>query len=325
MQVTKKDLEISAEKINKKEKQRRLMIRFLPYLGLILLTIFFEIMSGGKLLQAQNLKNLFNQGFALLLAATAGVFVMSTGNLDFSLGANLGFCGTVACFAAFVSPALALPAAVATGICVGLINGIAQVYFKLDSFIACLCMMFILTALNQSLTGGTSKMMPVSMMMSDNVATKIVTVIVYMAVMYILFEYTKIGKQLKAMGISEEACRQSGVKNNNMKILAYVITGVAAGITGYFTLLRTGSAAFTMGQSTTTDVIIAVVLGGMAITGGASSKISAAVIGTATTIILSSGIVLSDMGGDAQQLIKGILFIIVVAVSSRREKNAVIK
>ena len=63
----------------------------------------------------------------------------------------------------------------------------------------------------------------------------------------------------------------------------------------------------------------------MTISGGASSKISAAVIGTATTIILSSGIVLSDMGGDAQQLIKGILFIIVVAVSSRREKNAVIK
>ena len=325
MQATTKELNAAAEQIGRKAKLRALGARLLPLAGLILLVVFFQITSGGTLLEPKNLKNLFNQGFALLLAATAGVFVMATGNLDFSLGANLGFCGTVACFAAFVSPWLALPAAIAAGVCVGVVNGVAQVYFKLSSFIACLCMMFILTALNQTLTGGTSKMMPVSMMTSDSDLVKIVTILIYMAVMVVLFGYTKVGKQLKAMGISEEACRQSGVRNNRMKILAYMITGAAAGIAGYFTLLRVGAAAPSMGQTTTTDVIIAVVLGGMTIAGGATSKISAAVLGTAITVVLSSGIVLSGMGGDAQQLIKGLIFIVVVAVSTRRDKNTIIQ
>ncbi|MFA5657968.1 MAG: ABC transporter permease [Oscillospiraceae bacterium] len=314
--------EISAEKRNLKIK--KVLLSLLPFAGLVLLIIFFQIASEGKLLAAKNVENMFKQAFALLIAATAGVFVMSTGNLDFSIGANLGFCGTIACFAAFINPALALPAAIIAGVIVGIANGVAQVFFKLSSFVTCLCMMFILTALNQSLTGGTSKMIPISMMSADNSTVKIITIILYMAVMVMLFEYTKIGKQLKAMGISEEASYQSGVKTGSMRILAYIITGAAAGLGGYFTILRTGAAAPSVGQTITTDVIIAIVLGGMTIAGGATSKITAAVVGTATLTILSNGIILSGMGGDAQQLIKGIIFIVVVAVSTRRDKNSII-
>lgn len=315
----------NAIELGKRDKLKANFLKVLPFMGLILLIIFFQITSGGKLLEIKNIQNMFKQAFALLLAATAGVFVMSTGNLDFSLGANLGFCGTIACFAAYINPALALPAALLAGLAVGIINGVAQVWFKLSSFITCLCMMFILTAVNQTLTGGTSKMIPVSMMSADNNTVKVITVIIFMAVMVVLFDYTKVGKQLKAMGISQEASLQSGVKNGKMLILAYVITGLAAGLAGYFTILRTGAAAPSVGQTTTTDVIIAIVLGGMTISGGVTSKISAAVLGTATITVLSSGIVLAGMGGDAQQLIKGIIFIIVVAVSTSRDKNSVIQ
>lgn len=304
---------------------KKYITKFIPLFGLIIMILFFQITTKGKILSINNLRLLFKQGFALLIATTAGVFVMSTGNLDFSIGANLGFCASVACFAAFVHPYLALPVAIITGIAVGFINGAAQVLFKLPSFIACLCMMFILMALNQTLTGGGSKMIPVDMMRMDNSTINFIAIIIYMVVMIILFRYTKVGKYLKAIGISNEASIQSGVKTGKMIFVAYMITGAAAGIAGYFTLLRTGAAAPSIGTTTTTDVIIAIVLGGMTISGGASSKISAAILGTITITILNSGITLSGMGGEAQQLVKGLIFIVVVAVSSSRDKNTIIK
>lgn len=304
---------------------KKYITKLIPLFGLIIMIIFFQITTQGKILSVNNLKLLFKQGFCLLIAAAAGVFVISTGNLDFSIGANLGFCASVACFAAFINPYLALPSAIIAGIAVGLINGAAQVLFKLPSFIACLCMMFILMALNQTLTGGGSKMIPVAMMSMDNNGINLIAIIIYMAVMILLFHYTKVGKQLKAMGISNEASIQSGVKTGKMIFAAYMITGAAAGIAGYFTLLRTGAAAPSIGTATTTDVIIAIVLGGMTISGGASSKISAAILGTIIITILNSGITLSGMGGEAQQLVKGLIFIVVVAVSSSRDKNTIIK
>jgi len=311
-------------KVVKKEKIKKIIVRLLPLIGLVFLVVLFYFLSDGKLVRTNNLKSLFNQAFSVFICAIAGVFVMSTGNLDFSLGANMGLCATLACFAAFVSTSLALPTALLVGVAVGFLVGVIQIYAKLPSFIACLCMMFILMALAQSLTGGTTKMLPPSMLGMKLDAVKIIVLIVYIAAMYILFEYTRVGKQLKAMGISEETCIQSGIKTGRLRIIAYMLTGFAAGLAGYFTLLRTGCASYQIGSTMTIDVIIAIVLGGMAVTGGSSSRISAAIYGTLMTVVLDNGIVLSGLGGDAQQMIKGILFIIVVAISTKKDKNAVI-
>lgn len=316
---------IDISKVEKREKAKEFFGRLIPLFGLIFIVILFEILSDGKLLSPRNLSSLFDQVFAVLICTTAGVYIMATGNLDFSIGANMGVCAVFGCFAAFVNPLLALPVAIVSGIVIGFFVGAIQVYFKLPSFVTCLCMMFVLVALSQSLTGGASKMVPAEMLAWDLGALKWVVLVVYMAAMYIVFDFTRVGKQLKAMGISNEASTQSGVKIGKMRIIAYMITGLAAGIAGYFTLLRSGSASYTIGQTTTVDVIIAVVLGGMAISGGETSRISAAVYGSLISVVLDSGIVLAGFGGDAQQLVKGLLFIVVMAISIGKNKNVLVQ
>lgn len=298
----------------------------IPFFGLLVLVIFFQIVTGGKLLTAKNLMLVFKQGYATLIAALAGVFVMATGNLDFSLGAISGFscvCGTLA--ATYITPAVSIPVAVLVGLGVGLLNGFAQNVLKLPSFLACMCSMFILTAATQSLITGSSIMMPLSMMSWDSDLLKVLFAICYITVMVVVFCYTRIGKQLKAIGVSPEAARQSGVEVKKMMALAYAITGLAGGIAGFFLMLRTGGAATTTGQTLTTDVIIAIVFGGMSISGGATSKISAAILGTLIVTILNNGMILAGFGGDAQQLVKGILFLIIIAVSTKRDANTIIK
>lgn len=305
---------------------RNIFQKIIPFMGLIVLVLFFNIMTQGNSLSLDNLVLIFNQGYALFLASIAAVFVMSTGNLDFSMGAIAGFacaCATIA--AKNIAPWISIPVAIIVGCLLGMANGFASTVLKLPSFIACLCMMFILTAGTQSLITGSSIMMPISMIMWEIDGIKIILAVVYMALMFLLFNYTKIGKQLKSLGVSVEAARQSGVNVKRMQFLAYTLTGAASGLAGFFLMLRTGGAATTTGQTLTTDVIMAIVFGGMSISGGASSKISAALLGTLIVAVLNNGMILAGYGGTTQQLVKGLLFLVIIAVSLKRDKNTIIK
>jgi ribose transport system permease protein len=315
----------SEDKAGARVKRNNIIKQLYPVIGTIFVIVLFEIMSGGKLLTAKSIQSMYNQAFPILICAVAGVFVMATGNLDFSIGANMGFCATLGCFIAFLNPYLTFPACLLIGIGVGFAVGCIQVYAKIPSFIACLCMMFILQAITQTLTNGSTKMLPTEMMMWKVDGIKIVFLIVYLIGMVIVFNFTRVGKSLKAMGISQEASTQSGIRCDRMIILSYCITGGAAGCAGFFSLMRTYCASYMTGQTMMIDVIIAIVLGGMAVSGGASSKISAAIFGTIITTVLSNGITLAGLGGEYSQLIRGIIFVIIVAITVDKSKGSIIK
>lgn len=309
-------------------KGKQILSRSVSVLGLLVLVLFFSIVTGGKLLKADNLELIVKQGFTLFIASLAAVFIMATGNLDFSIGANIGFsCAICAVVAKASSPALGVVAAVAVGAAIGAVNGFAATKLKLPSFVACLCMMFILTAATQSVVAsyGNSISMPLAMRKWESIGLYAVMGVIYFAVMLVMFRYTKFGKYMKALGVSPEAGRQSGVGVNKMIFLGYLLSGAAAGLAGFLTMLRSGGAATTTGQTMTTDVIIAIVFGGMSIAGGATSKISAAVLGTLIVTTLNNGMVIAGYGGEIQQLVKGILFLVIIAVSTKCDPNTIIK
>lgn len=211
------------------------------------------------------------------------------------------------------------------GTVIGVITGSIYVFLKIPSIIACICMSFVLFALTQTLVKGTNLVAPVSMLETETIELLILSIVVFITILFILFEYTKIGKQLKAIGISQEAARQSGVRVGKMKIVAYGIVGFAAGVAGYFSLLRAGSASPFVGKTITTDVIIACVIGGMSVSGGTTSRISAAEIGTLIICIINNGMILAGMGNEFPQLIKGLIFIVVVAATTKRSANTIVK
>jgi ribose transport system permease protein len=309
-----------------KDSRNAMIMKIVPFLGLLFLILFFQIVTKGNLLSFKNLRLIFNQGYSLFIAALAGVFVISTGNLDFSMGGIIGFscvCATLA--ATRINPFFAVPAALLVGTLMGMVNGFAQTVLKLPSFIACLCMMFILMAGTQSLITGSSIMMPIVMMKWETMTMKLIILAIYTIVMVVMFRFTKLGKELKTLGVSWEAARQSGVSPKVRIFQAYTLSGFAAGITGFFLMLRTGGAATSTGSTMTTDVIVAIVFGGMAISGGASSKITAAMLGTLIVTILNNGMVLAGYGGDAQQLVKGLLFLVIISISTSRDPNVIIK
>lgn len=318
----------TGESAARRLRGKQILSQSTSFLGLAVMVLLFSVLTQGKLIAPTNLELIVKQGFTLFLASLAGVFIMATGNLDFSLGANIGFsCAICATAAQVVPPAAAVAIAIVAGALVGAINGLVITKLRLPSFITCLCMMFILTAITQTLCGkgGSSIPMPLSMRKWESLTLYAILGIIYFAVMLVMFRYTRFGKYMKALGVSPEAARQSGVGVNKMIFLGYLLTGLAAGLAGFLTMIRTGGATSTTGQTMTTDVIIAIVFGGMSISGGATSKISAAVLGTLIVTTLNNGMVLAGYGGEIQQLVKGILFLIIIAISTKRDSNTIIK
>lgn len=299
-----------------------------PYIGLAAIAIIFTAGSGGQLLTGDNLLGLFETLFVYLIGALGCIFVYSIGALDFSIGSVLGVTATVA---GLVTQAtgnlfLAFVAAMAIGAATGALIGTLHNIFGLFPFIVSVTVMFAFRGLTWELNNrnGGSVGIPTSLYVYDNYVFKLIVVIVVLAFIFVLFRYTKLGRQAKAIGSNEMAALQSGIPVKKIKLLAFMFSGMFAGLAGVLTLIK-ARASFTLtGQMFECNVLIVMLLGGMPLSGGSNAKFKAPIIGALSYAILSNGLVLIGVPAELQQGIKGLVLIIIVALSFDRSSAAVI-
>jgi ribose transport system permease protein len=304
---------------------KALLKQLVPFLGLILVVILFEILSDGKLLSSRNMTLLLNQAFTLSLGAIGCAFVIAQGNLDFSLGGIVGISAALAAGAAGMSPVLSVIVAVAVGILIGIFNGSIHAFFGIPAFVVTLAVQFILRGLVVVATKAGTLPIPFSMYSIDNTGLKLSVLIIMFVAGYIVFEYTKVGKQSKALGSGIAAAAQSGVNVRKMKIVSFAIVGALSGLCGFFSLIRAGAASTATGQFFETDVMTALVLGGMPLSGGSSCRIKSAIIGSLILAVLTNGMVLWGINEHMQQLIKGCIFILAVWISLDKQAKEFVK
>lgn len=162
-------------------------------------------------------------------------------------------------------------------------------------------------------------------MMLDSQELKITVAIVFGIISFILFKYTMFGKHCRAIGSRMEVCRQSGVRVKLVQYGSYVFTGLASGLVAFFFLIRSGAANIGTASNLEFNALQALMLGGVLITGGSSVKFRSAVIGSITMAALANGMTLWGVETLTQQLIKGFIFLIVIALTFERKSVEVIK
>lgn len=298
--------------------------KLLPFIGLIIVVLFFQIATSGKLLSSKNMMNIFNSLFSIGLGAMGVIFLMSQGELDLSIGAIVGIAAALAALSADISMALIFPVAILTGLLVGWINGIIVAKFKISSFIATLGVSFILRGTTSGLLNGAIGL-PLSIRQYDNDILKLSVFFVLLLICYIVFEYTSFGKQSRAIGSLPEAARQSGVNVKKVKILSFMVAGIICGLIAFFNITRTCSASNQTGNGFEFDVLLAVLIGGLPLTGGWDAKFRTVAIGSLAMAVIGSGMSLLGIDGLTQQIIRGILLIFIVVISFDRKNVAVIK
>ena len=297
----------------------------MPFAGFIFIVVLFAVLTGGQHYTPGNLKLLLSQSYVLLIACVGVFMVMTMGGLDFSQGSMLGVCSVVICFLSNVNIVLAILCGVLTGGLIGLVNGFFNVKRKITSFIVTICNMYLLRGMVAYATTK-SPVYGVSNITSYNtMGFNLTFTIIILLVAFAAFRYTGLGNRLKAIGAGETAARFAGVRVEKTKMLIYMAAGMITGLAAFINSIKVGSVTSTAGNQLETPIMIALVLGGMPVNGGAKVRFYNIILGALTYKILTAGLVMLGIEPKTQQLIMGIVFLVMVAVFADRETGMIVK
>jgi putative multiple sugar transport system permease protein len=128
------------------------------FVALIAIVILFQILTGGILLDPQNVSNLVVQNSYVLILAIGMVMIIIAGHIDLSVGSIVGFIGAVAgtMMERWGWPWwIAIIVSLAVGAVVGMWQGYWVAYFGIPAFIVTLAGMLIFRGLTQVVLGNT--------------------------------------------------------------------------------------------------------------------------------------------------------------------------
>lgn len=294
-------------------------------LGFAAIVIVFSILTQGKIIQPKNLGLMLSQVFVLMIASTGVFLIMTAGGLDFSQGSILGLSSIIFCWVSQYSIFLAVISAVLAGAAMGAFNGFFHVRFKIASFIVTMCSQYFFRGLCKYVTTKGPVAASIEVLSYDQTWFKILLTVIMVLLVFIIYHFTRVGFDLRAIGAGETAARFSGCRPDFTKFMVYVASGAITGFASFINVVRVGSITGTAGRQLETQILIALVLGGMPISGGARARFSNIIIGTLTYCVLEKSLPMVFPVSATQQLVKGIIFLVVVALTIDHESLKVIK
>ncbi|MBR4196529.1 MAG: ABC transporter permease [Synergistaceae bacterium] len=297
----------------------------LPFIGLVVILGAMYYLTDGRIMQPKRLRLLLSQVYYPMIVATGVFFVMTLGSIDFTEGSTLGVASIVVSVLSFYNIPLAIIGGILTGAAIGAVNGFFHVKFRLQSFIVTICTMYLFRGVCAYFTTETAIPASAAIKALDSDNLKIGITIAVLVVAFFLFKFTRIGNDVKAVGSGETAAKFSGVRTDKVKFLAFVAAGALTGLAAFVNVIKVGSITSTAGNQLETQILISLVLGGLPITGGAKVRFSNIVVGTLMYTVLNNGLVMLGFESATQQLIKGVVFLIFVALTIDRKALKVIK
>ena len=296
-----------------------------PIIGLVTVILFFGIASRGRIFTAQNFTAFFNEVFMILLTSCGLIFIIAQGEMDLSVAGVAAICCAIGAYAASVNVNLALPVAIIVGLGLGMLNGFVVSKLKISSFFVTIAISFMLRGIVELILRDGSKSVPYELLEYDKVWIKIIVASVVAIICFILFTYTAYGKWCRAVGSRVEVVRQTGVKVRWVKVSSYMLMGAIAGLIAFFFLTRSGTATAATGSTLQFSAMQALLFGGAVLSGGYSVRFRAVIIGSIIMAVISNGLTICGVESTLQQLVKGVLFIIVVALTFDRKSIEVNK
>lgn len=205
----------------------------------------------------------------------------------------------------------------------GLINGIVISYLNVPAFIGTLGMQLAVYGIclvytNATPLGGYRKAYTI-------IATGKLFGIPYMFIiafaigllMWFVYNYTRHGKYMYAIGGNEAAAEVSGVNVKKTKIIIYITAAALYAVAGFLLGAKAGGASVNMGQGYELEAIAACTIGGVSVNGGIG-RISGVVIGVLVFELLKSSMQFLGIQTNYQYIVQGIVIIVAIALDIRK-------
>ena len=324
------------------EKTKRIWIGRLrdnvPFIAITLVIILFWFINGDRFMSSRNWTFIAQQTPVLLLLAFAQLLVVTTGSIDISVGSNLGFSAYMSALGMIWFGDIGFIVGIFAAVLVGVVNGAIFSFLKISSFVTTLAMLIIVRAVLVIVSDGRSIYVSDQPVSNTNITTIeakwlmdlgqfpqiLYFSIVVTILLWVVYEKTVVGEQLKALGGNEKVLRLTGISVNWFKIQVFAAAGFMVGLASFINLARSGAATVQAGQMQELDAIAAVALGGTVLTGGYGSVLKT-VVGALTLTIVANGLTIAGVPPSWSRIARGILLIAAIAISLNRKQIDVVK
>jgi ribose transport system permease protein len=217
------------------------------------------------------------------IIAVAMTNLMVAGGFDMSVGSIVAFTGasTATLIAAGIPVPISVLAGLAIGAAVGLFNGFIIGKIGINPFVTTLSSLSLFRGLTLFLTRGKNisglpdSFKAIGQATFLGVQTPIIIAAVLIIVGDLVLRRFRFFRQSYYIGGNERAARLSGINVDRLKILAYTLTGLFAGLAGIVMTSRLGAASMTAGTGLELRVITAVIIGGASLQGGEGTVLGA--------------------------------------------------
>ena len=301
------------------------------FLFLGFLVILFSFTSE-HFLSPYNITSLLTNISYSGIAAIVLTLVMISRGLDISIGGVIGL--TTVVVSALYSQSDPLPIwlilsiGLGVGAVVGLVNGWCITVLDMDPIITTLGAMAITRGLAYVISDSQSILMFeettdfISNGVIFNVPIPILLFILTALIFSIVLHKSKFGRSIYAIGANEVSASLSGISVNKTKMILYVLTGIAASVSGIILLGQTSVGMPQHGIGAELEVITAVLLGGTALSGG-KGTIYGTIAGVLILGVLFNGLTISGVRYVHLQIFQGLLLLVAVATYEIKTRNEV--
>ncbi|MFT3873376.1 MAG: ABC transporter permease [Nocardioides sp.] len=288
----------------------------------VVLFAYFSV-SSDAFFTSQNLVNVLRQVAPTVIVAVGMTFVITTGQIDLSVGSIVGLsAAALGIFAESGNGLVALLGTLAIALAIGMANGVITAFGKVQSFIVTLAALTAVRGVALLITDGystpiTSKLLlPLGNGKLAGIFTPTWLALLAVVVGWYVFNHTRFGRYVTAVGSNAESLRRAGVDIRWIQVAVLALTGVLAGVAGIITAARLASGSSNSGTMFELEVITAVVLGGTSLMGGRGSIVGSA-IGALTLGIINNGLVLARVDVYWVPITQGLILIAAIFLNSR--------
>ena len=302
------------------------------FLFLIVLFIIVSLINP-TFASSDNISACFNSAVVYILIAVGMAFAIIVGEIDVSVGSNLGFVATVvgSLLRDGCNWLVAFAVGILIGALVGLINGWGVAVMGVPSLIFTLGVNGVLRgAMYVYADGAWVENLPKefkdfsSVTLVGDLTVYFCACLVLVVVVHLLLSRTRRGRYFTAVGDNAGGATLVGISAVRTKVLAYVICGVMAALAGILFCSRIGFVTSLSGNGYEMKAVAACVLGGISLSGGVGSVVGAA---SGAVIMSSISYLLVFMGfsSNYDNTITGVILITIVVADALMQRRAAVR
>lgn len=313
------------------------LVRLAPVYGLVILTVFliilFSLLLPNTFPTLLNLRAIVSDKAMIALLSLAAMIPMVAGRIDLTVGYGIVLWHILAISLQTlygIPWPMAVLIVIALGAFTGLLNGLLVEVAKIDAFIATLGTGTVLYALALWHTGGRQ----VVGVLPDEFYALNGTfvfglpitgfyVLIITVVMWVILEFTPVGRYLYAIGANQKAAQLNGIPTRKFVVGAFIASGTLTAVTGILlaSKLRIGQAS--VGLEYLLPALVGAFLGSTTIKPG-RVNVWGTIIGVVILAVGISGI--QQFGGSfwVEPLFNGSTLLIAIGIAgyAQRKKGA---